>query len=224
MFGPCLNTICGFTTQPPPSITSLLKHYHVEFKDLIISFVYIKSLTDAQTRSDILSTIADASSRKSSILYAVILNTGAWDYDFIARKHKGVIAADECDTKEMMNISQSRSTHVINESMWELSRKASLHSIRLVYRNNHHNARFGSKCADDAIERMLLGSSWEVLDNRRLSDGIWMKQVWDGFHFDRHEINLSIDHKAQRDYYLQQRFTANKHVYITIQPLLTRAL
>jgi hypothetical protein len=132
VFGPWLNKICGFTTIPSPSVENLLQHNHVEFKDLINSFVYIKSLTDVLTRADIASTVVDtAASRKSSILYAVVLNTGAWE-------HKGTITADECNTKEMMNISRSRASPAINESMWELSREASLLNIRLVYRNNHN--------------------------------------------------------------------------------------
>ena len=215
VFGPCLNKICGFADITPPWQENLLQHNHVEFKDLIISFVYIKSLTDVLTRADIASTVVDtAASRKSSILYAVVLNTGAWDFDFIARKHKGSIAVDECNTKEMMNISRSRASPAINESMWELSREASLLNIRLVYRNNHHNARFGTRCADDDFQLMLRGSAWEIWDNRRLSDGIWMKQTWDGFHFDRHEINLAIDHKAQRDFYTLQRYEALADIHV----------
>jgi hypothetical protein len=214
VFGPCLNKICGFADIAPPWHENLLQHNHVEFKDLIISFVYIKSLTDALTRADIASTVADTASRQSSILYAVVLNTGAWDFDFIARKHKGTIAADECSSKETMNISQSRASPAINESMWELSCEASLLNIRLVYRNNHHNARFGTKCADDDFQLMLRGSAWEIWDNRRLSDGIWMKQVWDGFHFDRHEINLVIDHKAQRDFYALQRYDSPVDMHV----------
>jgi hypothetical protein len=98
--------------------------------------------------------------------------------------------------------------------MWELSREASLLNIRLVYRNNHHNARFGTRCADDNFQLMLRGSAWEIWDNRRLSDGIWMKQVWDGFHFDRHEINLVIDHKAQRDFYILQRYETLADIHV----------
>jgi hypothetical protein len=41
-----------------------------------------------------------------------------------------------------------------------------------------------------------------------------MKQVWDGFHFDRHEINLAIDHKAQRDFYILQRYEALADIYV----------
>ena len=42
--------------------------------------------------------------------------------------------------------------------MWELGELARQHAVRLIYRNNHHNYRFGAHCADDRIEKLLEGT------------------------------------------------------------------
>jgi len=49
--------------------------------------------------------------------------------------------------------------------MWELGEAAHKAGVRLIYRNNHYNFRFGAHCADDRIESALQGTYSTVLHN-----------------------------------------------------------
>jgi len=117
--------------------------------------------------------------------YAIVFNTGIWDYDNIARAHRGQDAAEYCENNETMAISNKRAAPFINESFWIDAALAKPRSVRLIYRNSHYNQRYGVHCADDKVEAMIEGSGWEIWDNRRISKEVWKEQNWDGFHFER---------------------------------------
>lgn len=79
-----------------------------------------------------------------------------------------------------------------------MSDLAKEYNVRLIYRNNHYNKRFGALCADANIERMINGSRWEIWDNRRVSKGILDQREdsqTDGLHFDRFWLNSYEQHK-----------------------------
>ena len=59
--------------------------------------------------------------------------------------------------REYARIARGRASEEFNKSMWELGELARQHDVRLIYRNNHFNFRFGAHCADDRIEKALEG-------------------------------------------------------------------
>jgi len=76
----------------------------------------------------------------------------------------------------------------------ELGDIGARHGVRLIYRNNHHNCRFGPTCADERLEALMAKhSQWEVWDNKGITKDVWVNQTWDGFHFDRHRV-YSVEH------------------------------
>jgi hypothetical protein len=77
--------------------------------------------------------------------------------------------------------------------MWEMNKLATEYDVRLIYRNNHHNSRFGVLCADTQFEALLVGSIYEICDNKRISETVWQQQNYDGFHFDRTHIH-TVEH------------------------------
>ena len=74
-------------------------------------------------------------------------------------------------------MSQSRSSVFVNNTMSWLGSEAKKNGVRVIYRNNHYNIRFGAHCADDRLEEMLKGTPWEILDSRRISEGCYEYQV-----------------------------------------------
>ena len=130
--------------------------------------------------------------------YAVVVNTGAWDFNSIARHHMGDIANDLCDAADMEQVSVRRAQPSIRDMMHETGGQATALGVRAIYRTNHHNARYGSHCADDRFLAAIEGSGWEVWDNRRISHGVWWHQTTDGFHYDRENVHTVEQHIQQR--------------------------
>lgn len=74
--------------------------------------------------------------------------------------------------------------------------------VRLIYRTNHYNTRFGVLCADKQFETLLTGSIYEIWDNKRISRNIWKTQTYDGFHFDRTYIHSIEQHIEKLSYWV----------------------
>ena len=86
IYGPCINPICGGMDDYPEPVgyKKMGLSFTAEFYDgkLKITFVYVKSFYDF-FRVDwvLLDTIKTRP-------YAIVFNTGIWDYDNIARAHR----------------------------------------------------------------------------------------------------------------------------------------
>ncbi len=226
LYGPCSNTVCGTPATLPISYKQTNQYYDVSFgPSLRFTYVYIKSLLHAKTHTD---WILEGAIKSKP--YAIIMNTGAWDYDHIARSHMGQsITTEYCDTEETDNVSKERASDRLKNILLELGVYAKQLGVRAIYRNNHHNSRFGTNCADDRLEAILrnkagnsgtndnnllnekdvsqfvtsIASStgWEVWDNRHISLDVWKEQNYDGFHFDRHRVHSHPHHVGHMKYF-----------------------
>ena len=191
-YGPCENVICGTEKELAMSFEKTNMKETVQLdQSFNISLIYIKSLLDQRTREVIKESISNKP-------YAVVLNTGAWDFKNISDLHQKEVASDFCDTAEMENVSISRAAPEIHTMLHETGRQAHALGVRAIYRTNHHNGRFGSHCADDRVLTALQGSGWEVWDNRRVSHSIWKHQIHDGFHYDRDYVHSVRQHRYHR--------------------------
>ena len=169
IFGPCVSDICGRPGASPPSEREHNQHKIYTYHQLIITFIYTKSLTIPYTLQHIESIL------KENKTYALILNTGAWDFDHVSRAYKNNTALDECGKQAMHEVSKLRTSSIINESMWRFSELAAKYHTRIIYRNNHFNRRFGTICADAEFESMIYGSNWEIWNNREISRDSWVE-------------------------------------------------
>ena len=175
ILGPCINRVCGNGAGiNPASVSSYGQYIDLDFSSHFrLTFVYIQSF---YTRHfDWLLEFAITVMKPHLYMF----NTGAWDFDSIARAHPEP-AAEYCDSNETEAVSQMRASDFVNNTMTWLGLEAKKNGVRIVYRNNHYNNRFGVHCADDRLEEMLKGGPWEVLDNRRISKGCYFHQDWDG--------------------------------------------
>lgn len=196
--GPCINRVCGGFGLP---VSHKQTHHLVDVKvddQLELNFMYVRSLTDKYTNW-----MVEGSIGKKP--YAVIVNTGAWDFDHIARQHKGEVASEECDSEEATRVSHLRISPAIKKAMFENGELAKSLGVKVLYRNNHHNTRFGTICADQGFEAMLEGSGWDIWDNRRISEDVWKTQSADGFHFDRHGVNTMVHHQQINDLMIAEK-------------------
>jgi hypothetical protein len=200
--GPNVNAICGGTVQSgrPVSAESAGTLFSLEYQNLRITFGYVKIFHDKYFQSSWHQTL----SRKP---YAVVVNSGAWDFDRFSRAHSHDDVSldprlDHCQSNESLAISSLRSNSAMNRTILEMSDDSKNLNFRLIYRNNHHNGRFGCYCADEKFEALLHGTNWEVWDNSRMSNESWVEQTWDGFHFDRTRIHSVDDHISNRQFSL----------------------
>lgn len=201
--GPCMNSICGFSkTQREISIPRIhIKRDVTIGENLLVSFYYVKTFHFQYKRLDQLMEQVIKTDRP----YAVVFNTGAWDYYDYSKQHRGEEAPLRCHNHETEQIGRRRADDFVNQTMWRLSEVGAKHHVRLIYRNNHYNARFGALCADEAFEKLLIGSKWEIWDNRRLSEAVWRAQLYDGFHFDWPVMTYTEeDHRAYNVLHRQQ--------------------
>jgi hypothetical protein len=196
ILGPCINRVCGNGAGVnPASVNAYGQYIDLDFSiHFRVTFVYIQSF---YTRHfDWLLEFAITVMKPQLYLF----NTGAWDFDEIARAHTEP-AAEYCDSNETENISQNRASDFVNKTMHWLGKEAKKNDVRTIYRNNHYNTRFGVHCADDKFEAMLKDTSWEILDSRRISKECYTHQNWDGFHFDRFKVNWPETHLETYNWY-----------------------
>lgn len=196
LYGPCSNAVCGTPHTRPASYQEIYQPQHADFYPHIrLVFVYIKSLYNSNAELHIAKTIKTKP-------YAVIINTGAWDFDDLARKQRNVTAGVTCgDNVAMKEISLRRASSEVKEKVIMLSNLAKNLNVKLIYRNNHLNSRFGALCADENFEKLLLNTNWELWDNRRISEKVWIEQNYDGFHYDRNRIHTFDHHVAHMKYF-----------------------
>jgi hypothetical protein len=192
--GPNINKVCGGGHHGKFLSPNNYGQFHsVDFGEYLrLTFVYVK--TFHFKHMDYI--MEHAINMKP---YVVIVNTGIWDFDCFARPHlsdklwnKG---PEECATNESTAISNLRADGFVNYTIWEMNRFANDSGVRLIYRNNHHNQRFGVICADEQFEGLLNGTNWEIWDNKRISEDVWKTQNWDGLHFDRSGTHTIEEHK-----------------------------
>lgn len=194
--GPNKNVICGGTAHKfgmPISKSNFGTLYSVDYGNhLRISFIYTQTFHFRHFDWQ----LEFAITRKP---YAVVFNTGVFDFDGIARSHMNDTLWDrgpeDCNSDATAAIAAQRADSFVNYTMWEMNKLAIEYDVRLLYRNNHHNARFGVLCADELFEALLIGSIYEICDNRRISENIWQSQTYDGFHFDRTYMHDPLHHQ-----------------------------
>ena len=194
--GPCDNVICGGTGHPHPlSAGNAFGHpFSIAYGPALkLTFTYVK--TFVYQHFDWLLEW-EVTANQPNVL---IMNTGAWDFDTIARdmNAKGLTATDHCLWPNQTLVSHQRASQFVNNTIiHELGDIGKMNNVRLIYRGNHYNERFGPSCADDELVALLHASNshWEVWDNKNISRDVWKKQTWDGFHFDRHQIHSTEQH------------------------------
>jgi len=133
---------------------------------------------------------------------AIIFNSGAWDFNSVYILHEEnlnsypyINSSSKCLNNYFYNVSALRTSPVTLSYMKELSNIAKTNNVRLIYRNNHFNNRFGAFCADKNLERFLRRNTiWEIFDSRNMSHDHWKDQTFDGFHFDRSKVYTEKDH------------------------------
>jgi hypothetical protein len=190
LYGPCINAVCGTPATLAVTHKNANHIYDTDFgPNLRISFEYIFSFDNNHGDWALEFMIKS----KPDVL---IYNTGAWDFDKIARKHMNETAEVICDSEEMMKVSRHRSSDHIKNILKELRSYAVESGVRVIYRNNHYNNRFGALCADLNFEKIVKEMNWELWDNRRVSQDVWRNQTYDGFHFDRHKVH-TVEHHMQ---------------------------
>lgn len=198
VFGPLENEICGDMHTEPVSILNIHEIRNAFFgTNIEMSFMYMKSLSVQYSRW-----MVEGNMGKKPA--ALILNTGAWDFDELARKHRDAPAPPECQSDEYDQVSQLRVQPSIAAELKECGEIAKRLGVRAIYRSNHHNFRFGYHCADDRFQDMLKSMDWEWWDNTRLSEDTWQTQCGDGFHFDRWERHSERQHQEHREAELQR--------------------
>lgn len=194
--GPCDNVVCGGTGYLHPlSAGNAFGHpFSITFASIVkITFTYVKTFV-FQHFDWLLEWEVEVNQPN-----VLVMNTGAWDFDTIAREMetRGVIATDKCMYPNQTQVSHQRASQFVNDTIvHELGGIATENDVRLIYRGNHFNKRFGPSCADDELVGMLRApdSAWEVWDNMNISRDVWQQQTWDGFHFDRHQIHSVEQH------------------------------
>lgn len=86
IYGPCINPICGGLEKYPEPVgyKKLGITFTADFFDrkLLFKFIYAKSFYDFFRVDWVLSDIL------KNKPYAIVFNTGIWDYDNIARAHR----------------------------------------------------------------------------------------------------------------------------------------
>lgn len=226
--GPCMNDICGFDEKRREiSIPRIHRPRSVMIgPSWLVTFYYAKSFHIKNLAKLIEHVI------EKDRPYAVIVNTGAWDfYEYTKRNRDEVIRAT-CHNNDTQSIADYRADPFVLESVERIAQTAKrtvptmfnvssinnvssdspLHHVRLIYRNNHYNGRYGALCADEKFEKLLTNdknsssASWEIFDNRAISEKTWRNQTYDGFHFDWPILTYSVeDHRRVNQQLLQMK-------------------
>ena len=187
LFGPNSPDLCLL-----PHNEGLREHvYRFEIPNIRIFEAYVRTF-DYHERidwviEDYLMQRGDTTYFNRTKPYAIVVNTGAWDFDNFARRSKDhqTYLKDECENPEEQEISDARNSQVrvffINfvtfiffdngkyiqktkEKLKRLSELAELMGTRLIYRNSHYNFRYGAKCADEELEKFLRNETiFEIL-------------------------------------------------------------
>jgi hypothetical protein len=100
-------------------------------------------------------------------------------------------------TAGALAISSKRNSSSVEHAYKETGEIARERGVRVIYRNNHYNQKFGIKCADESVEKMVLRSGWEIYDTTSVSKDVYKHQLTDNLvHFDRRFVHTVEEHKA----------------------------
>ncbi len=202
--GPCRNRICGNENTKRISVEEAYQPFQMKLMNskFIITFYYIFGFNSRSKETfNVLHKFLESSSTKPRP-YAVIVNTGI--YDFVKSVTYGKSYYQGCETMDEMERSLNRARPEVIKELLLLSAIAKKKNIRLIYRTNHINRRYGALCADGPLEVKMKGmkdSIWEIWDNRALSKDVWKKQTYDGFHYGRPHTHSTEDHHRYRKEY-----------------------
>jgi hypothetical protein len=256
LYGPCDNVVCGGSSGLPVTFKAANQFFDLFFSpdssfsssfssaaaatSLSVSFKLTFSYIYAIDKHSGDSTIerflqSSANEADGNHPFAMILNTGAWDFDELARANQHNFSFYTCDTPEANKISLSRSSvENINKMKYFAFLAKKAHFQRLLYRNNHYNIRFGALCADERLENALTEFNqqynvkthlpWEIWDNRRISETVWREQCWDGFHFDRHKVNSYEHNVGHMAYFKSHNWDSPGELEIQLAQSLLNAL
>lgn len=201
IFGPNSNVLCGHPrSSHPPSIESEHKLFTVDYGNITISFVYIQNIESGPAGQELEMSMFQKP-------YSIIYNTGAWSfYDFPIKQipegerwHTG----DDCETPRYINASKRRTQILSQEAYARVGKLSQQLGVKLVYRTNHFNIRYGVECADGALIPILRERHWDIWDNTRVSKDVWQEQTYDGFHFDRVLTHTVEQHREIIEHALQ---------------------
>ena len=104
--------------------------------------------------------------------FAVILNTGAWDFQPEGENPPVKVEGQEhCTSEHTEAISIARADGLVNKTMWEWGIEAQKLNISVYYRNIHFNSRFGALCADERVEKILEGRYVNIIVNPAQMNG-----------------------------------------------------
>jgi hypothetical protein len=210
VLGPCENRICGESLRAPGHSThpaSMDSHYNVLDLPLgdhfVITYVYVYGTYPFENRDwrpEFLPEYLKRDFSTTGIPYAVMYNTGIWDFFPYDALHNPDL--DICDSKEAFAVMFERNREEVIQ-MFNLSSMVAQERkhMRLIYRNSHYNVKYPVLCADELLEANLRNSSkikfpekWELFDNRPLSKNIYRFALVDGFHYDRIFIHSVEEH------------------------------
>ena len=198
-FGSCESIVCGNSVKSHAvSYTEMGQEFEKYLMDghLRLTFIYEKSWISYGWKMH----LALIDYLNAHTVDYVILNTGVWDYDDIARRHIGVDAPRFCwkagpggwdheiaVKRAFGKIDDDPKGEYgnVNDTLHRIKRLADTKGTKLIYRTNHHNSRYGPMCADFLVLPLYEAAGWEVWDNMRVSEAVWHEQTWDGFHFER---------------------------------------
>mmetsp|Transcript_46193 Transcript_46193/g.80786 ORF Transcript_46193/g.80786 Transcript_46193/m.80786 type:complete len:366 (-) Transcript_46193:87-1184(-) len=191
--GPNINDICGYNEalKPrarAPNEVNLL--YSAEFDNIVITFMYIMKIEIQAT-----GWMLEMNVHKQP--YALILNTGAWSFNEVARVRSAqyVNSTENCDSPEDLRIEAERNSPSSRAVYAECGELGFSLNVKMVYRTSHYNSRFGFNCADAQLIPFLETKKWNIWDNSRISRNVWKTQNHDGFHYDRIFVHNVTEHK-----------------------------
>jgi len=188
--GPNINDICGYDAERKPRARSPAEVnllYSAEFDNIVITFMYIMKMEVQYT-----GWMLEMNVHKQP--YALILNTGAWSFDSIARA-RSANSTENCDTPADLRVAAERNSPSSRAIYAECGELGFNLNVKMVYRTSHYNSRFGFNCADAQLIPFLKTKSWNIWDNSRISKDVWKTQNHDGFHYDRIFVHNVTEHK-----------------------------
>lgn len=161
----------GLCDAPISKLTSSQIHSVDYSKHLRISFVLFSKfqprLFDRQLKYSI-----------TRYPYAIIFDTGAFDFTSIARIHTNDINGDKGSKKCAVSaIPNYKIGNVVNTSLWEINKLAIQYGVRLLYKNNYHNEQLGGDCMGKLFISLFDNSIFEIWDTKNISARLWQTQI-----------------------------------------------
>jgi len=211
LLGPSEGEICGSKISSRVSVKQSYEIYHTKFHtNFTVAFSYV---TDLGSRKRSINDVVSKAFKTFSHLSAIILNTGAWDFDAVSRRfefpgpYPFQRATSNCYNNDYEEIRKKRVSQEALSELRDVASKSMKKGAKFYYRTNHYNGRFGIHCADDDLIDNIThavsqgnnsGDSLSyvgIWDNREISREHWRDQTADGFHFDRDWLHSRADHQ-----------------------------